>query len=173
MLAQSQMLSQPKPKGAVRAGVPDPLRYNFASTLPGSPHAIEYLRYPSFPSGFDDSDEPYIPSHAYLVPVPRLVERMEVMGFILAALNSDVKSCVKADFAEVVRQIEEHDEQDGSPISSYVRDLQRQRRLLEQFTLERWVRAIRDLRARRVLHRHDLRKDYTGLTSFATPHSER
>jgi hypothetical protein len=87
--------------------------------------------YPSFPSGFEDSDEPYIPSHAYLVTVPRLVERLEVMGFTFPALKSDVKSCLKADLAELVRQIEEHDEQDGSPMSSYVRDLKRQRRLLE------------------------------------------
>jgi hypothetical protein len=35
---------------------------------------------PAFPSGFEDSDEPYIPSHAYLVPVPRLVERLNVLG---------------------------------------------------------------------------------------------
>jgi len=120
--------------------------------------------YPSFPSGFEDGDEPYIPSHAYLVTVPRLVERLEVMGFTLPALKSDVKSCLKADLAHLVRQIEEHDEQDGLPMSSYVRDLKRQRRLLEQFRLDRWVRTMRDLRARRILHRHDLGKDYTGLT---------
>lgn len=119
---------------------------------------------PAFPSGFEDSDEPYIPSHAYLVPVPRLVKRLEVMGFTLAALNADVKSCLKADLAELVRQIEEHEEQDGSPMSSYFRDLKRQRRLLEQFTLDRWVRRMRELRIRRILHRHDLQKDFTGLT---------
>jgi hypothetical protein len=63
--------------------------------------------YPSFPSGFEDSDEPYIPSHAYLVPVPRLVERLEVMGFTLAALNCEVKRCLKSELAELARRIED------------------------------------------------------------------
>jgi hypothetical protein len=94
-----------------------------------------------------------------------LVERLEVMGFTIAALNADVKlkSCLKADLADLVRQIEEHEEQDGSPMSSYFRDLKRQRRLLERFTLYRWVRAMRELRAPGILHRHDLHKDYTAL----------
>jgi hypothetical protein len=120
--------------------------------------------YPSFPSGFEDSDEPYIPSHAYLVPVPRLVERLEVMGFTLATLNRDVKRCLKAELAELGRRIEDHDEQHDPPMSSYFRDLKRQRRLLEQFTLERWVRSIRDLRTREILHRHNVPKSDNSLT---------
>ena len=49
-------------------------------------------------------------------------------------------------------------------IPKVLRDLKRQRRLLEQFTLDRWVRTMRELRARRILHRHDLHRDYIGLT---------
>ena len=40
--------------------------------------------YPEFTSGFEDSDEPYVPSLAYVVSVPKLTERLDVMGFTRA-----------------------------------------------------------------------------------------
>ncbi len=62
--------------------------------------------YPSFPSGFEDSDDRYIPSHAYVVSVAKLTERLEVMGFTLQCLEENVKRCLKANQAELDRRIE-------------------------------------------------------------------
>jgi hypothetical protein len=49
-------------------------------------------------------------------------------------------------------------------MSSYFRDLKRQRRLLKNFTLERWVRSIRGLRSRAILHRHNVPEGDKSLT---------
>jgi hypothetical protein len=90
------------------------------------------------------------------VPLPLLIERLEVMGFTLVALKRDVKSWLKADVEVLDRQIEEYGQKHDRPMSSYFRDLKRRRRFLEKFTLERWVRTMRELRNRGILHRHDL-----------------
>jgi HEPN/Toprim N-terminal domain 1 len=67
--------------------------------------------YPSFPSGFEESDEPYIPSHAYVVSVPKLAERLEVMGFTLPRLEENVERCLKRDRTERDQQIEHCDQE--------------------------------------------------------------
>jgi hypothetical protein len=89
--------------------------------------------YPNFPSGFEDSDDPNIPSHAYVVSVPRMTERLEVMGFTLPRLKENVKRCLQTDRTELDQRIEYYDEQ-GVSFPSYYRKLKRQRRTLEQFT---------------------------------------
>src|ERR1700742_252433 len=63
--------------------------------------------YPSFPSGAEDDDEPYVPCHAYQVPVPRLVERLEIMGFTVPAVKRDVEHSLKAELRDLDRRIEE------------------------------------------------------------------
>lgn len=114
--------------------------------------------YPSFQSGFEDSDEPYIPSLAYVVSVAKMIERLDVMGFTLQRLEEHVKRCLKADQAELDGRIEYY-EQEGTSMPSYYRKLKRQRRTLEQFTLMRWVNSMRDFRTRE------------GLSPFLIPKS--
>src|ERR1043165_4002780 len=100
--------------------------------------------YPEFTSGFEDDDVPYIPSLAYVLSVPKLTERLDVMGFTLQRLEEHVKERIEADKSELDGRIEYY-EQEGS-ISSYYRQLKRQRRTLEQFTLKRWANSMRELR---------------------------
>jgi hypothetical protein len=115
--------------------------------------------YPSFPSGVEDSDDRYIPSHAYVVSVAKLTERLEVMGFTVQRLEENVKRCLKADQTEL-DQRDEYYEQEGT-MPSYCRKLKRQRRTLEQFTLRRWVNSMRYFRTRE------------GLSPFLVPKSSR
>lgn len=123
--------------------------------------------YPEFPSGFEDDDSPYIPSHAYQVPVPRLVERLEIMGFTLAAVEQDLKQCVRAEVLGFDERIEYNsDPYTSSPMPGYLRDLKRKRRLFEKFTLRRWSGAIRKLRQMGMLHSYQIPQGYTGLTPF-------
>src|SRR5260370_38862787 len=95
-----------------------------------------------FPIGFEASCEPYIPSHAYVVSVPKVTERLEVMGFTLPRLEENVKRCLKTDRTELDQRIEYYD-QNGVSFPSYYRKLKRQRRTLEHFTLQRWVNGMR------------------------------
>lgn len=116
--------------------------------------------YSSFPSGFEDSDDRYIPSHAYVVSVAQLTQRLEVMGFTLQCLEENVKRCLKANQAELDRRIESYEQEEMS-LPSYYRKLKRQRRTLEQFTLRRWVNSMREFRTRE------------GLSPFLVPKSSR
>ena len=122
--------------------------------------------YPSFPSGVEDSDDRYIPSHAYVVSVAKLTERLEVMGFTLQRLEENVKRCLKADRTELDHRIEYY-EHEGTSMPSYYRKLKRQRRTLEQFTLRRWVNSMRDFRTRESLSPFlvpkSSRKEFTSL----------
>lgn len=106
--------------------------------------------YPEFTSGFEDSDEPYIPSLAYVLPVPKLTERLDIMGFTLQRLEEHVKERLSADKAELDGRIKYYDEE-GSSVPSHYRQLKRQRRTLKHFTLKRWVNSMRELRTRNVM----------------------
>ena len=122
--------------------------------------------YPSFTSGFEDSDEPYIPSLAYVVSVPKMTERLDVMGFTLQGLEEHVKQRLKADQTEIDGRIEYY-KQEGSLIPSYYRQLKRQRRTLEQNILKRWVNSMRDLRTREGLSPFLVpKRSIKGLTSL-------
>src|SRR5580700_8206971 len=113
--------------------------------------------YPSFTSGIEDSDEPYIPSLAYVVSVPKLTERLEVMGFTRQRLEEHVQRRLNADQKDLDGRIEHYEQEGSSSIPSYYRQLKRQRRTPEQFTLRRWVNSMRDLRTRE------------GLSPFLVP----
>jgi len=113
--------------------------------------------YPSFTSGIEDSDEPYIPSLAYVVSVPKLTERLDVMGFTRQRLEEHVQRRLNADQKDLDGRIEHYEQEGSSSIPSYYRQLKRQRRTLEQFTLRRWVNSMRDLRTRE------------GLSPFLVP----
>src|SRR2546421_8392240 len=65
--------------------------------------------YPSFPSGFEDSDDRYVPSLAYVVSVPKLTERLDVMGFTRQRLEEHVQRCLKADQKDLDERIEYHE----------------------------------------------------------------
>jgi hypothetical protein len=104
---------------------------------------------PEFTSGFEDSDVPYIPSLAYVLSVPKLTERLDVMGITLQRLEEHVKECLEADKTELDGRIEYYGQEGSLP--DYCRQLKRQRRTLEQFTLKRWVNNMRELRARDVM----------------------
>lgn len=114
--------------------------------------------YPEFPSGGEDDYAPYIPSHAYQVPVPKLIERLEIMGFTLAAVKRDLERCIEAEVLELDRRIA------GGPSPGYLRDLKKRRRLFESLTFTRWAGTIRTLRKLRILHSYQVPKGYTGLT---------
>ena len=120
--------------------------------------------FPSFPSGIEDDPEPYIPSHAYQVPVARLVERLEIMGFTLSAVKRDLERCIKEELLELERQIELESGSEEYVGASYLRGLTRRRRLLQQFTMGRWTSAIRRLRALGILHSYNIPEGYKGLT---------
>lgn len=115
--------------------------------------------YPSFPSGFEGSDDRYIPSHAYVVSVANLTERLEVMGFTHQSLEENVNHCLKANQVELDQRIGSYEQHEV--LASYYRKLKRQRRTLEQFTLRRWVNSMRDFRTRE------------GLSPFLVPKSSR
>ena len=119
--------------------------------------------YPSFPSGAEDDDEPYIPCHAYQVPVPRLVERLEIMGFTVASVKRDLDRHLKAELRELDRRIEVQSDPENQSTPGALRKLEHRRRLLQHFTLERWAAAIRRLRTVGTLHRYDVRKPYKRL----------
>jgi hypothetical protein len=85
-----------------------------------------------------------------------MTERLDVMGFTLQRLEEHVQQRVKADQTDLDGRIAYY-EQEGSSIPSYYRQLKRQRRTLEQFTLRRWVNSMRDLRTRE------------GLSPFLVP----
>jgi hypothetical protein len=119
--------------------------------------------YPSFPGGAEDDDEPYIPCHAYQVPVPRLIERLEIMGFTIPSVQRDLERCLKAELRELDRRIEVQSDPDHGSIPGYLRELQQRRRLFQNFTLERWSGTIRRLRTSGMLHRYGVPKPYKGL----------
>jgi hypothetical protein len=121
--------------------------------------------YPEFPSGIEDDEYPYIPSHAYQVPVPKLIERLEIMGFTIGAVRRDLESSLKAELLNLDRREEVNsDPLTGEILPRDLRDIKRERRLFERFTLERWAGAIRRLRKANMLHSYEVPKGHTGLT---------
>ena len=121
--------------------------------------------YPEFPSGGEDDYGPYVPSHAYQVPVPKLIERLEIMGFTLAAVKRDLDRCIKAEILELDRRIEvQSDPYTGGTTSGYLRDLKKKRRLFGNFTFARWAGTIRRLRRLGILHSYQVPDGYSGLT---------
>jgi hypothetical protein len=121
--------------------------------------------YPEFTSGFEDSDEPYIPSLAYVLSVPRLTERLEVMGFTVPRLEENLERCLKTNRAELDRRIAAYEEEEMS-LLSYYRKLKRQRKTLEHLTLRRWVNSMRTFRTREGLSPFLIPKGTTGLTAL-------
>lgn len=114
--------------------------------------------YPSFSSGSEDSDEPYIPSLAYVISVPSLAERLDVMGFTRHRLEEHVQRRLKADQKDLDERIAHEEEGTSmSSMSRYYGKLKRRRRTLQRFTLRRWVDSMRDLRTRE------------GLSPFVVP----
>jgi len=127
--------------------------------------------YPSFPSGAEDDEEPYIPCHAYQVPVPRLLEAIGNHGFsTVASVKRDLDRSLKAELRELDRRIEVQSDPENRSIPGSLRKLEQRRRLLQHFTLERWAAAIRRLRTVGTLHRYDVPKPYKGLVAAAALH---
>lgn len=120
--------------------------------------------YPSFPSGAEDDGQPYVPCHAYQVPVPRLIERLEIMGFTIPSVKRDLERCIRAELRELDRRIEVQSDPEYQSIPGSLRKLEQRRRLLQHFTLERWAATIRRFRTLGTLHRYDIPKPYKGLT---------
>jgi hypothetical protein len=87
------------------------------------------------------------------------------MGFTLPRLEENVKRCLQTDRTELDQRIEYYDEE-GVSLPSYYRKLKRQRRTLEQFTLQRWVNSMRNFRTCEGLdpfHIPKGRREFTSL----------
>lgn len=141
------------------------------------------------PSPVEDEAVFYIPEHKYCVAVPKLIERLEVMGFTIPAVKRDLQQCLKGLLDDLGRQIEEAaasasryttaweetepDEVSDSEFeperiavspSQHERYLQRRQRLFRGFTLKRWVKSFSDLRVRGMLHSSRAPKDLAGFS---------